>query len=186
MPVIFDTDPRGNSNTRLFVFGLTALVVVALLLVALYAKMNGTFDKTVTATAVLADVGDGLPSNSDVKYRGVLVGTVKGVDPGTDGGLNYVDLALDPSYTRNIPRTVTARVVPSNVFAVSSIQLVDNGSAPGLNSGADHRPGRESVDGAAADGHDQGAGDHRCVRSGGDGRDRRDARGGGRGHRPPW
>ncbi|WP_207843778.1 MlaD family protein [Williamsia soli] len=136
MPVIFDTDPRGNSNTRLFIFGLTALAVVALLLVALYAKMNGTFDKTVTATAVLANVGDGLPSNSDVKYRGVLVGTVKGVDPGTNGGLNYVDLALDPSYTRTIPRTVTARVVPSNVFAVSSIQLVDNGSAPGLTQGA--------------------------------------------------
>jgi virulence factor Mce-like protein len=136
MSPVFDTDPRGNSNTRLFFFGLAAVAVVVLLLIALYAKMNGTFDKTVTATAVLADVGDGLPSNSDVKYRGVLVGTVKGVDPATNGGLNDVDLALDPSYTRNIPRTVTARVVPSNVFAVSSIQLVDNGSAPGLTQGA--------------------------------------------------
>lgn len=136
MPVVFDTDPRGNSNTRLFVFGVIAVAVVVVLMAALVAKMNGAFDKTVGATAVLVDVGDGLPANSDIKYRGLLVGVVKGVEPGTNGGANRVDLALDPGYARSIPRTVTARVVPSNVFAVSSIQLVDNGSAPSLTQGA--------------------------------------------------
>jgi len=46
------------------------------------------------------------------------------------------DGALKPEYARDIPATVTARVVPSNVFAVSSVQLVDNGKG-----GASLRPG---------------------------------------------
>ena len=136
MAVMFDADPRGHSNVRLYLIGISALVVVVLLLVALMAKVNGKFDDVMKATAVLADVGDGLPNNSDVKYRGVLVGTVSGLEPGQAGGMNHVDLAFDPAYARDIPQTVTARVVPSNVFAVSSIQLIDNGAAPPLTEGA--------------------------------------------------
>ncbi|WP_020104862.1 MlaD family protein [Nocardia sp. 348MFTsu5.1] len=136
MAVEFDADPRGHSNIRLYLIGLGTLIVVAVLLVALMAKVNGKFDEVMKATAVLADVGDGLPNNSDVKYRGVLVGSVTGLEPGEAGGMNHVDLALDPAYAHNIPRTVTARVVPSNVFAVSSIQLIDNGAAPPLSEGA--------------------------------------------------
>ncbi|HEY9312241.1 MlaD family protein [Williamsia sp.] len=136
MAVEFDADPRGHSNIRLYLIGIGSLVVVVLLLVALMAKVNGKFDDVMKATAVLADVGDGLPNNSDVKYRGVLVGSVTGLEPGQAGGMNHVDLALDPGYARDIPSTVTARVVPSNVFAVSSIQLIDNGAAPPLTEGA--------------------------------------------------
>ena len=34
-----------------------------------------------------------------------------------------------------IPNTVTARVIPSNVFAVSAVQLIDNGSGPAIRTG---------------------------------------------------
>ena len=40
------------------------------------------------------------------------------------------------SYATSIPATVTARVVPSNVFAVSSVQLVDRGPGAAIRAGA--------------------------------------------------
>src|SRR5690606_33442374 len=80
-------------------------------------------------------VGDGLPTRSDVKYRGVLVGSVREVVPATDGGPNIVRIDLTPGHAAGIPGTVTARVVPSNVFAVPSIQLVDNGPAAAITAG---------------------------------------------------
>ncbi len=66
-----------------------------------------------------------------MKYHGVLVGAVDGVTPAAHGNPNYVHINLDPHYARSIPANVTARVVPSNVFAVSSVQLVDPGANPG-------------------------------------------------------
>src|SRR5262249_48685308 len=88
-------------------------------------------------TAMLTQLGDGVPPQSDVKFRGVIVGAVTGITPAAGRGPNRVHIALDPGYASAIPRTVTARVVPSNVFAVSSIQFVDNGPAASLRPNAE-------------------------------------------------
>ena len=82
------------------------------------------------------NVGDGLPQRSDVKYHGVLVGMVNGVTPAAHGDPNFVEIDLKPEYASSIPASVTARVVPSNVFAVSSVQLVDRGPGPAIQPGA--------------------------------------------------
>ncbi|MGW0019133.1 MlaD family protein [Rhodococcus sp. NPDC003382] len=132
MPILFESDGRGPGPARLYLQGFGALVVAALLVAGLVAKTGGAFDRTFDVTAALTEVGDGLPARSDVKFRGVLVGTVQSVDAATGDGPNVVHMALDPAHARSIPSTVTARVVPSNVFAVSSVQLVDNGAAPPL------------------------------------------------------
>jgi len=132
MPILFESDGRGPGPVRLYLQGFGALVVAALLVAGLVAKTGGAFERTVDVTAALTEVGDGLPARSDVKFRGVLVGTMQSVDAATGDGPNVVRMALDPAHARSIPSTVTARVVPSNVFAVSSVQLVDNGAAPPL------------------------------------------------------
>ncbi|MFD1814599.1 MlaD family protein [Rhodococcus gannanensis] len=137
MPNRFETDGRGPSERRLIVTGLVATAVAVALTFASIAKMNGRFDEDVPATALLTDVGDGLPARSDVKFRGIIVGEVTAVEPGTGGEPNRVHLALDPEHAGGVPASVTARVVPSNVFAVSSVQLLDNGSAPPLTPGAE-------------------------------------------------
>ncbi|WP_040795885.1 MlaD family protein [Nocardia higoensis] len=132
MLILFDTDGRGPTRGRLFRRGVVLALVAALAVAGMLAKSSGTFDSDVEVTAILSDIGDGLPRNSDVKFRGVLVGTVEGVTT-TDAGTEHrVAISLKPEYHHGIPRTVTARVVPSNVFAVSSVQLVDNGWAPAL------------------------------------------------------
>lgn len=124
-----------QGNQHLVLRGVVSAVVCALIVALLVAKSNGNLDRRVEVVALLSEVGDGLPTRSDVKFRGVLVGTVDGVDPAIGAGLNRVSINLKPEYAGGVPQTVTARVVPSNAFAVSSVELIDNGPGPGLTTG---------------------------------------------------
>ncbi|MBH0776602.1 MlaD family protein [Nocardia bovistercoris] len=136
MPIAFESDGKHVSDARLLARGLVFLVVVTAVVAALLARAQGHFDRPVEVTAELVNVGDGLPDNSDVKYHGILVGRVTGVAAAAAQSPNRVRLALRKEFVDAIPGTVTARVVPSNVFAVPSVQLVDNGPGPALRAGA--------------------------------------------------
>lgn len=129
MPNSFDHEGRGPSNIRLFVAGVAFAVTGCVLVALMIAKYQGRLDPIVRVSAELTNVGDGLPAKSDVKFRGVLVGFVNGVVPAVDGRPNIVHIDLKPEYAAGIPDTVTARVVPSNVFAVSSVQFVEGGKS---------------------------------------------------------
>ncbi|WP_019926364.1 MCE family protein [Nocardia sp. BMG111209] len=136
MPIAFESDGKPVSDGRLFLRGIAFLVVAAAVAALMIARSEGVFQRPVRVVADLVDVGDGLPAKSDVKYRGVLVGLVRSVTASTGGGPNQVQIDLFPRSAVGIPGTVTARVVPSNVFAVPSVQLVDNGPGPALAAGA--------------------------------------------------
>lgn len=123
-----DTDGRGPSEQQLLGAGIAVLLVIALVTAGLLAKSTGMLNAYVRVVADLTNVGDGLPAQSDVKYHGLLVGNVTDVIPAAYGKPNFVHINLKPDYAKDIPSSVTARVVPSNVFAVSSIQLVDSGT----------------------------------------------------------
>lgn len=136
MPNSFELDGRGPSDRQLLGCGVAVVVVAALLTAALLAKSTGRLNDYVRVVADLVNVGDGLPRKSDVKYHGVLVGMVDNVVPAANGRPNYVQINLKPEYATSIPAAITARVVPSNVFAVSSVQLVDNGPGASIRAGA--------------------------------------------------
>ena len=131
-----DPDGRGPTNRQLLGCGVALLAVVALATTTLLIKSTGRLDPYVRVVADLVNVGDGLPQRSDVKYHGVLVGMVDSVTPAADGNPNFVHIDLKPEYAQSIPAGVTARVVPSNVFAVSSVQLVDQGAGAPIRAGA--------------------------------------------------
>lgn len=132
-----ELDGRGPTDRQLLGCGAAVLVVAAVISGFLLVKATGRLDDRIPVVAALVNVGDGLPQRSDVKYHGVLVGMVDDVVPAANGKPNFVHIDLKPEYAKSIPSTVTARVVPSNVFAVSSVQLVDragepaNGASPG-------------------------------------------------------
>ncbi|KUH97333.1 MlaD family protein [Mycobacterium sp. IS-3022] len=126
----FDLDGRGPTDRQLIGAGIVVVLVAALITATLLVKATGRLDPFVRVVANLVNVGDGLPQRSDVKYHGVLVGAVDSVTPAAHGNPNYVHINLKPEYAPSIPNNVTARVVPSNVFAVSSVQLVDPGGGP--------------------------------------------------------
>ena len=136
MPNSFDMDGRGPSDRHLLGGGIALLLIAAVITGALLVKSTGRLDPHVRVVAALVNVGDGLPQRSDVKYHGVLVGAVQSVTPAANGDPNFVHIDLKPEYAKSIPEAVTARVVPSNVFAVSSVQLVDRGPGPAIRPGA--------------------------------------------------
>lgn len=133
----FELDGRGPSERKLLGFGIALLVLAGIVTSTLLIKATGRLDRHVRVVAALINVGDGLPQRSDVKYHGVLVGMVNGVTPAANGAPNFVHIDLNPAYAPSIPASVTARVVPSNVFAVSSVQLVDRGPGPAIRAGAE-------------------------------------------------
>ncbi|WP_297701004.1 MCE family protein [Mycobacterium sp.] len=136
MPNSLELDGRGPSDRQLFGIGIAVVVVSALVTIAMLVKSTGRLNDYVRVVADLVNVGDGLPQKSDVKYHGVLVGMVNDVVPAAHGKPNYVHIDLKEEYAKSIPAAVTARVVPSNVFAVSSVQLVGNGPGAKIRQGA--------------------------------------------------
>lgn len=131
----FELSGRGPSARQLFVYGVAVIVASAIVVTLLVAKSTGRLENYTRIVAEMTNVGDGLPARSDVRYHGLLVGTVNNVVPATFGKPNLVHIDIDASYAAAIPKTITARVVPSNVFAVSGVELVDNGDAPAIRSG---------------------------------------------------
>lgn len=129
MPNAFDFYPRSPSNRTLFVVGACFVAIAIVLSVLMVEKSEGKLDNLVRVDITMSNIGDGLPARSDVKFRGVLVGSVFDVTPSRNGQPNVVHVDLTPAYAGGIPDTVTARVIPSNIFAVSAIQLVDKGEA---------------------------------------------------------
>ncbi|WP_433600266.1 MCE family protein [Nocardia sp. CA-135953] len=127
--MIIDPSGRGPTMRQLLVAGVCGLVVFALILGFLMARYQGYFVPKVHVVANLTTTGDGLPSEADVKFRGVLVGAVEDVEVAAKGELQKVRIDLKPEFAGDIPSNVTARVVPSNLFAVTSVELVFNGPA---------------------------------------------------------
>ncbi|WP_227979039.1 MlaD family protein [Nocardia spumae] len=126
--MIIDPSGRGPTMKQLLIAGACGLIVFALALTFLMARYKGyILNPKVGVTANLTTTGDGLPPNADVKFRGVLVGEVKDVSVADKGQLQQVHIDMKPDYISDIPANVTARVVPSNLFAVTSVELVYNG-----------------------------------------------------------
>jgi phospholipid/cholesterol/gamma-HCH transport system substrate-binding protein len=121
--------------SALVVRGSCVFLVISAIAGVLLARYTGIWRDTVDVVASMHSLGDGLPQNADVKFRGVLVGAVAGVDSDT-AGTSTVYIRLKPERAETIPNTVTARVVPSNIFAVSSIELVDTGAGRRIEAGA--------------------------------------------------
>ena len=73
------TDGRNPSLLQYVLRGVAFLLVLLVIFVLLFMRYQGTFSKTVAVTADLVDVGDGLSTGADVRYNGLIVGTVKSI-----------------------------------------------------------------------------------------------------------
>lgn len=132
-----DPTGRGPSAAKLALRGTIYLTVVATVAVLLLAQASGAFHRFVRATAVVATVGDGLDRGADVKMRGVLVGKVGPIESKPGGGHHVVHLLIEPDHARMIPASVTARIIPTNIFGQPSIELLPGkGDAAPLADGA--------------------------------------------------
>lgn len=125
------TDGRNPSLMQFVLRGIAFLLVLLVIFVLLFMRYQGTFSKTVGVTADLVDIGDGLTSGADVRYNGLIVGSVKSISVADSGDrvdaakvIKKVEIDIVPAQAEGIPASVTARTVPSNLFGVNSVELV--------------------------------------------------------------
>ncbi|PZS13976.1 MAG: hypothetical protein DLM57_15410 [Pseudonocardiales bacterium] len=122
---------------RLLGLGFIALILgLVALSVAFY---NKAFTKVVIVTLKTDHTGNQLLTASDVKERGIIVGSVRKVkvashgeceDP--SGTCSVITLALDPSRVKLIPSNVSAQILPKTLFGEQyiSLQLPDHAGPP--------------------------------------------------------
>lgn len=101
--------------------GVVFLAVLAGLLTLSIAFYNKAFTKTVQVTLRTDSTGNQLRKASDVKERGIIVGSVKKVASEGDGAI--VTLALQPSRVDLIPSNVSAQVLPKTLFGEQYVAL---------------------------------------------------------------
>ncbi|MGW4439197.1 MCE family protein [Streptomyces sp. NPDC004596] len=109
-------------RTRLRLYGIAFLTVLALLLSLAVAVYQQAFTSVVPITLEADTLGNQLDPRADVKLRGLLVGEVRAVH--ADGTKATLDIALKPQYVSYIPSDVHARLLPKTLFGEKYVDLV--------------------------------------------------------------
>jgi len=115
-------------------------VVVGLILLSV-AIYNKDFTDVTLVKLKTDHTGNSLSEGSDVKERGIIVGSVRSVhvDSGPNGGCETkqdacvtVTLAIDPSRMKIIPSDVSAQILPKTIFGEQYVSLeIPPGWQPG-------------------------------------------------------
>ncbi|OZD21981.1 mammalian cell entry protein, partial [Rhodococcus sp. 06-156-3C] len=84
---------------------------------------------------VTDSVGNALPSNADVKVRGLIVGEVRSAS--SVDGVVTAKLAIDPDKADLIPSNATARLLPKTLFGERyvALQIPENDTASPITDG---------------------------------------------------
>ncbi|WP_032401799.1 MlaD family protein [Rhodococcoides fascians] len=131
MAVFDDLTGRSAGPATLRLRGLAVAVAAAVLAGGLTANAQGAFDSPFGLTLDAASVGDGLTPGSEVKFRGVSIGTVDNIE--TVGfGRQRLQLEIDPSQAGELTDTMQAQFSSSNVFGSTAIELVSDGTGSPL------------------------------------------------------
>jgi phospholipid/cholesterol/gamma-HCH transport system substrate-binding protein len=101
--------------------GLVFLLVMAALATLSVQVYQEKFSDDVVVTLKTDRVGNQLNESSEVKARGVVVGSVRSVRGGYDGAT--IDLALKPDMLPRLPKDVTALLIPKTLFGERYVQL---------------------------------------------------------------
>jgi phospholipid/cholesterol/gamma-HCH transport system substrate-binding protein len=112
------------------VYGVGFIGLIVTLIALSIAFYNKTFTKVVLVTLKTDHTGNQLIKASDVKERGIIVGTVRKVRSEGDGAI--VTLALEPGRASIIPSNVSAQLLPKTLFGEQyvALQLPTNPARP--------------------------------------------------------
>lgn len=101
--------------------GIVFLAVMALLAWLSISVYQQKFSDDVLITLQADRVGNQLNKSSEVKARGVVVGTVRAVHGDETGAT--IDLAMKPDMLSRLPQDVTALLIPKTLFGERYVQL---------------------------------------------------------------
>jgi phospholipid/cholesterol/gamma-HCH transport system substrate-binding protein len=111
----------GAALARMRLAGVLFLLVLAGLVALTIALYNKAFASTVDVVLQADRAGNQLTAPADVKVRGVIVGEARSVTASDDGA--RIELALDPDKVDQIPRNVSARLLPKTLFGEKFVSL---------------------------------------------------------------
>ncbi|MEV0948100.1 MCE family protein [Rhodococcus sp. NPDC049939] len=123
------------SVVRKRVLGLVFFLVLALFLTVTIGIYNKSFTKVVEVDLLTDSAGNSLPSNADVKVRGLIVGEVRSTS--ASEGAVTLSLAIQPDKAELIPVGSTARLLPKTLFGERYVSLIlpEEIGAPSIQSG---------------------------------------------------
>ena len=124
------------TKTKRRLLGLLFIALVASLIALSIAIYNKAFTPTVDVTLKADHTGNQLLLDSDVKERGIIVGSVKSVK--ADGANASVTLALEPSRVKDIPSNVKAQILPKTLFGEQYVALTLPTGSAGTVAGVPH------------------------------------------------
>ncbi|MGW5647850.1 MCE family protein [Saccharopolyspora sp. NPDC003752] len=117
--------PRRSAARRRNVLAVRGFVALLVLFVAATATVlggAGAFRSDPEVTTVLPAAAGLIRPETPVQYRGVRVGRLAGVEPGSGG--SRLTLRLDPDELAAIPGDVRVRLMPRTVFGDQYLDLV--------------------------------------------------------------
>lgn len=114
--------PFAERPTSLKVLGAALLALMMFFVWLTFAFFSRTFVATDDVTVDTGKAGLNLPQNADVKLRGMLVGEVKAIEPRGDG-VRLV-LGMKPDMISDVPKDVTAQIVPKTLFGEKYVALI--------------------------------------------------------------
>jgi phospholipid/cholesterol/gamma-HCH transport system substrate-binding protein len=103
-------------------YGTVLLAVIAGLVTLTLLAFNQAFTPFTDVTVHVERAGLQLLPGSDVKVRGIIVGSVQNIT--SDGQGAELDLRLDPDQASQLPRNVTVRMLPKTLFGEKYVDLV--------------------------------------------------------------
>ncbi|MCW2799418.1 MAG: hypothetical protein JWQ70_890 [Aeromicrobium sp.] len=127
-----------SRRARMSLFAVTSLLVFGVAAGWLCLTYLGVVSKDVRVEASLTSLGDSLGPGSKVRYHGLIVGTVHGVDQRS--GHFGAELLINRRDAAEIPRSVVARVLPATLFGSEYVELV-GGDTTATASGSHLRSG---------------------------------------------
>jgi phospholipid/cholesterol/gamma-HCH transport system substrate-binding protein len=103
-------------------YGLLSLLVILGFIALCLAAFQQVFTKTDDVRIHIAASGQQLLPGSDVKVRGIIVGSVGSISSNGNGA--DLHLKMQPSMMTTIPTNVVARLVPKTLFGEKYVDLV--------------------------------------------------------------
>ncbi|WP_420880363.1 MCE family protein [Rhodococcus sp. (in: high G+C Gram-positive bacteria)] len=117
-------DVYSRHRTAFVLRGAVAVLVALVAGTAMVLRGTGQLHRDPEVTVAIPASAGLVNGEAPVRYSGVNVGRISGIDSGTESSV--VRLQIDADSIDRIPAAVMARVVPRTFFGDSYIQLVDD------------------------------------------------------------
>ncbi|GAA3525797.1 MCE family protein [Aeromicrobium panaciterrae] len=121
--------PVLERSLSLKVLGAAFIAMLVFFLWITYAFFTKAFVDYDTVTLKTDTTGVNLPQNADIKLRGVIVGEVRKVE--SDGGGVKLELGLNPKLIKDIPKEVSAQLIPKTLFGEKYVALIPDAKLSG-------------------------------------------------------